>query len=415
MKNALNEDARPQKYLGSRGTIGLIAFLSAFVPLSTDLYLPALPGMSNYFGVPVATTNLTLILFFAFFSAGMLFWGPLSDRYGRRPVLLAGLTIYTAASMLCACSATVYHLIAARTLQAIGAGAACAVATAMVKDVYEVRKRETILAMVQSMVVFAPVLAPILGAFMLQFTSWRGVFWTLAGIGLLALAGALALQETIRNRTAGTLVQTAGRLGAVLGNPGFATLLFIFSLTSIPMMGYIASSSYIYENEFGLSEQAYSYFFAANGVFLMLGPGLYLRLAGRISRHAVITTCFGSLVVSGLIMASLGRLGPWTFLASLLPATIASSCARPPGVNLMLEQQKEDTGSASALMGCFGILAGSVGMFLISLGWRDIILALGTINVATGLACSTFWLLLSKKSFIKQVPERRNLLSDGPD
>ena len=410
MNNPVDEAPRQQKYLGSKGLIGLIAFLSAFVPLSTDLYLPALPGMSRYFGVSVATTNLTLILFFAFFSVGMLFWGPLSDRYGRRPILLAGLTLYTAASALCACASTVHHLVAFRVLQAIGAGAACAVATAIVKDVYEVRKRETILAIVQSMVVFAPVLAPILGAFLLKITSWRGAFWALAGFGLPALAGALALQETIRHRTTGTLAQTAGRLGAVLGNPGFATLLFIFSLTSIPMMGYIASSSYIYQIEFGLSEQTYSYFFGANGIFLMFGPALYLRISGKVSRDAVIKACFASLVVSGLLMGTLGRLGPWTFLASLLPATLAGSCARPPGVNLMLEQQKEDTGSASALMGCFGILAGSVGMSLISLGWQDIIRALGTIQLATGTLCTTLWLLFSKKPFIKQIPDRRSAL-----
>jgi len=415
VKNTGGDGRQRQKYLGAKGLIGLIAFLSAFVPLSTDIYLPALPGMAKYFGVPATMTNLTLILFFVFFAAGMLLWGPLSDKYGRKPILSAGLVIYAAASILCACAGTVYDLIASRVFQAIGASAACAVATAMVKDVYEVRKRESILAMVQSMVVLSPALAPILGAFLLKFTSWRGVFWTQAGIGLLALAGALALEETIKSRYAGTLFQTAGRLGAVLRNPGFTFLLLVFSMTSIPMMAYIASSSYIYENEFGLSEQMYSYFFGANGIFLMLGPGLYLRLSGRIPRRIIITACFGSLAASGLLISFLGRLGPWVFLVSLLPTTIAGSCARPPGVNLMLEQQQGDAGSAAALMGCFGILAGSVGMLLISLDWTNIILALGIINVVTGLTCGTLWLILSKKPFIKQIPERRPALPKRRD
>ncbi|MFA5237980.1 MAG: MFS transporter, partial [Methanoregula sp.] len=156
----------PQKYLGNRGLIALIALLSAFVPLSTDLYLPALPGMGDYFGVSVDLTNLTLILFFIFFSFGMLFWGPLSDKYGRRPVLLAGLALYIAASAACAISWDIWHLIFFRILQAIGGSAASAVATAMVKDVYNGRKRESVLAIVQSMVVISPAVAPVLGAFM---------------------------------------------------------------------------------------------------------------------------------------------------------------------------------------------------------------------------------------------------------
>ncbi|MFA7199468.1 MAG: MFS transporter, partial [Methanoculleus sp.] len=129
MDRSLDRDAQSQRYLGDRGLIVLIALLSAFVPLSTDLYLPALPGMGDYFGVSASETNLTLILFFLFFSLGLLFWGPLSDKYGRRPVLLTGLALYIAASIGCAASLDIWHLIAFRILQAVGGSAAAAVAT----------------------------------------------------------------------------------------------------------------------------------------------------------------------------------------------------------------------------------------------------------------------------------------------
>jgi DHA1 family bicyclomycin/chloramphenicol resistance-like MFS transporter len=202
--------ARRQKYLGEKGLIALITFLSAFVPLSTDLYLPALPGMALYFNVSADLANLTLILFFVFFAAGTLLWGPLSDKYGRKPVLLIGLSIYTAASLACAGSVDIYKLIAFRILQAIGGSGAFAVATAMIKDVYDSKSREPILAMVQSMVLISPVAAPVLGALLLKFMSWRGVFWTLAFIGLLALAGSTALQETIDERNSGSMVRALG-------------------------------------------------------------------------------------------------------------------------------------------------------------------------------------------------------------
>lgn len=396
----------PQKILGGRGFLILIALLSAFVPLSTDLYLPALPGMARYFHATVDVTNLTLILFFVFYSAGTLIWGPLSDKYGRKPVLLTGLTLYIAASLCCAVAWGIYPLIVFRALQALGGSAAGAVATALVKDVYEGRQREKVLALVQSMALLAPAVAPVLGAFLLRVTSWRGVFWTLTGIGFLSLIGCLLLDETHRQLYRGNILQALGRLGTVLKNPGFASLLILFSVANLSLMAFIASSSYIYENHFGLSAQGYSYFFALNAVGLILGPLLYLQLSKRFRRPAgrarFIIAAFTVLAVSGGAICGWGGQSPWLFAATLWPATIAGSCVRPPGTNLMLQQQQEDTGSAASLMICFGLLMGSVGMTIISLKWRDTIFALGILNVVVGLLCGILWLYLSGQPFVKQ-------------
>ncbi|MBN1236146.1 MAG: multidrug effflux MFS transporter [Methanotrichaceae archaeon] len=396
-----------QKYLGEKGLIGLIAFLSAFVPLSTDLYLPALPGMAKYFGVTSDLANLTLILFFVFFAGGTLFWGPLSDKYGRRPILLIGLSIYSLAGFLCAGSEDIYQLILFRILQAIGGSGAFAVATAMIKDVYDSKNREAILALVQSMVLISPMVAPVLGALLLRFTSWRGVFLILGGIGLLALAGSIALQETIEKRYTGTMRQAWGRLEVVARNPGFATLLMIFSLLSVSSMAFIAASSYIYINGFSLSEQAYSYYFAFNAIGMITGPMIYLRMSRRFSRRSIIKACFTIILASGLLIALLGNLQPMIFALVLLPATVMASCVRTPGANLMLQQQEDDTGSASALMSCFGIFMGSVGMTIISLPWSNTIQVLGAMNIVTGATCLALWLMLSNKPFIKQIPETR--------
>jgi DHA1 family bicyclomycin/chloramphenicol resistance-like MFS transporter len=399
---------RRQKYLGEKGLIALITFLSAFVPLSTDLYLPALPGMALYFDVSADLANLTLILFFVFFAAGTLCWGPLSDKYGRKPVLLAGLAIYTAASLGCAASSEIDQLIASRIFQAIGGSGAFAVATAMIKDVYDSSRREPILAMVQSMVLISPVAAPVLGALLLKFISWRGVFWTLALIALLALAGGAALQETMeeRNRSSGSVLRAMGGLYKVARNPGFSSLLALFSLPSVSAMAFIAASSYIYINGFGLSPQVYSYYFAINAFGMISGPMLYMRISRRYHRRSIIIASFAAVSVSGLLVSSFGGLRPWMLAAALLPATISASCVRTPGTNLMLEQQRGDTGSAAALMSCFGILMGSFGMTIISLSWSDPILVLGMMNVLIGLASGALWLQISKKPYVIQVPER---------
>jgi len=400
--------AKRQKYLGEKGLIALITFLSAFVPLSTDLYLPALPGMALYFNVSSDLANLTLIFFFVFFAAGTLFWGPLSDKYGRKPVLLVGLTIYAAASIGCAASSELDQLIAFRILQAVGGSGAFAVATAMIKDVYDSRSREPILAMVQSMVLISPVTAPVLGALLLKFVSWRGVFWTLALIGLLALAGSLALQETMekQNRNSGSMLLALGGLYKVARNPGFSSLLALFSFPSISAMAFIAASSYIYINGFGLSPQVYSYYFAINAVGMISGPMIYMRISRRYHRRSIIIACFGAISASGLLVSFFGGLQPWMLAAVLLPAMISASCVRTPGTNLMLEQQRGDTGSAAALMSCFGILMGSLGMTIISLSWSDTILVLGMMNTLVGLTCGALWLQISKKPYVTQVPER---------
>ena len=386
-----------QKRLGNRGMIALITLLSAFVPLSTDLYLPALPTMGTQFKAAPNVINLTLMLFFITYSLGTLVWGPLSDKYGRRPVLVAGMLVYIVASVLCANAWNVYALIVFRVLQAAGGSTAGAVATAIVKDVYDGRRRESILALVQSMVLISPAAAPMVGSLLLAFTSWRGVFWSLALVGVLALAGSLAMQETNRAPSTGSVWHSLGRLGIVLQNRRFTTLLLVFSLVSVATMAFIASSSYIYIDGFGLSEQVYSLFFAMNAIGLILAPWLYLRLSRRFSRMLIIRTCFGVLVISGVLIFTVGNSGPWVFALCLLPASIAGVSLRPPGVNLMLEQQSTDTGSASSLIGCVGLVLGSMGMYIISFNWLDTVHMLGLLYIIIGLLCSLLWWVIVQK------------------
>lgn len=385
-----------QRFLGSKGLILLIAMLSAFVPLSTDLYLPALPGMSSYFGVDAGRINLTISLFFIFYALGTLIWGPLSDKLGRRTVLLVGLSIYLVASAFCASANTVEVLMAFRIMQAIGGSAAGAVATAIVKDVYSGKQRQSVLAIVQSMVTISPAVAPVLGAFLLKVMSWRGVFWTLMGIGILALIGALLFEETIVERNPGRLHQSFARMGVVLQNKRFTLLLLLFSLTSVASLAFITSSTYIYQENFGLSSQVYSFYFSVNALAMTLGPMLSLWLAKRLDDNKIIYVCFGTAAISGVLICLFGASQPWIFALCILPSTLANSCIRPPSVNLMLDQQKGDSGSVSSLIGCSGLLMGSLGMQLMSLPWQNAILAIGVLTL--GIAAFSFlvWPLLNR-------------------
>jgi MFS transporter, DHA1 family, multidrug resistance protein len=395
------EGAARQKRLGRNGLIAFLTFLSAFPPLSTDLYLPALPGMTRYFSVPEYQTNLTLLLFFVFYAVATLFWGPLSDRYGRRPILLVGLVCYAVAGGLCAVSTDIFQLIAFRVVQAVGAGAATAVATAIIKDVYRGRRRETTLALVQSMVVISPAVAPVLGALLLNLTSWRGVFVAQAVLGVGVLGGAVAYVETLEVRTLGNFVAAVGRLGTVLKNEAFARLLLVFSLLSITSLAFITSSSYIYEEMFGVSSQVYSYFFAIYAVGLALGAPLYVRFSRTRRRTSIITWCFAVLILSGGLIMAAGKYGPWPFIVTLLPGGMALSVSRPGATYLMLDQHEGDAGSASALMSASSMVMGSIGMVIVSLHLTDRVHLIGLLNIAVGLVSGALWLTTAKPLLVR--------------
>ncbi len=203
-----------QRYLKRTGLIILITVLNMTAPLTTDMYLPAVPTMAKLFNTSASILNLTLVGFFFFFAIGMLFFGPISDKYGRKNVLLIGLFIYMISSVLCALSTSIWQLIIFRIFEALGAGAMVVISTALIKDSFDGKIRNVILATVQSMAMFAPILAPVIGAFIVNFASWRVTFWVLAGISLLCIIATLLMKEVLEPevRFQGEIWRSVGRL-----------------------------------------------------------------------------------------------------------------------------------------------------------------------------------------------------------
>jgi len=393
---------RKQKYFGDRSIIAMLALLSAFPPLSIDLYLPALPQVADMLHASQTMVNLSLSLFMIFFSFGILVWGPISEKYGRKPILLIGLVLYVLGSCGCALSSSVTLLILSRIVQAFGGGSTGAVATAMVKDIYTGRKRESVLAVVMAMVVVAPVVAPVVGAIILEYVSWNAIFWVLAGVGLLSFLLSLLLEETLEERYTGSLIHSLGRLAVVLKNPGFSAMLGIFSLVPLPLMAFIAASSFVYIQGFGMTEEIYSYFFGFNALGVLVGPLFYMQLSQRISQGNIIAACFGVLVISGIVLSVEGSSSPILFALTMLTATVVLSLMRPPTTNLLLCQQEGDTGSAASLINFMGMFMGSIGMFLISFDTVNLIPSLGLMQIVVGAVCGGLWLMIRRRSFILQ-------------
>ncbi len=395
---------KKQKFFTGWSFIVMLALLSAFPPLSTDLYLPALPHVMDTFNANQMQVNLSLSMFLISFALGILIWGPVSEKYGRRPILLMGLALYTIGSAGCAMSSNVTMLILSRIIQGFGGGAAEAVVTAMVKDMYDGRKRELVLAVVMAMVVVAPVVAPVGGAFILKFMSWSAIFWVLTGVGLVSFLFSLLITETLDKRYSGSVLHSLGRLGVVLKNPGFSVLLLLLSLAPLPLLSFIGASAFVYIQQFGMDEQTYAYFFGMNALGSLFGPLLYIQLSKWLAPGNILAGCFAVIAACGIFMVVQGSGSPVMFAVPMVLATVAITMMRPPTANILLSQQTGDTGSAASLINFTALFMGSAGMFLISFAkGGSLIPSLGLMQIIVGVVCGSCWLLVRQRSFIRQV------------
>lgn len=375
-----------------------IAFMNMFVPLSTDLYLPALPEMSGYFSVSQSLVSLTLTLFFVFYAISMILLGPLSDKYGRRPILLFGTSVYTLASVLCAMAPNIYVLIGARIVEAIGSGAIITVSTALVKDIFSGSKMKKILAVTQALGVIAPIVAPVIGGFLLTFTAWHGAFVLLSVLGAINFILACLLTETLlpQSRYQGTMIHSLSLLLEVAHRKDFMLLLLVFACFSTPFMAYINLSSFIYVEHFGLSAQTYSHFYAINASFSILGPFLYLKLSRRLSKFRLTYICFALAVFSAIAMLAVGRNGAVVFLMCYVPYTLANSFTRSHSMNWLLSITDNNAGTASSVIKFMQTMFGSFGMMAAALPWPDYIHGLNVIMIFAVMLSFVLWQLVQR-------------------
>lgn len=387
---------KPQPRLGAGGLLILLVAASLITPLSLDMYTPAVPGMARYFDTDVSLVNMTLVGYYAFFALGMLVFGPMSDKHGRRPVLLAGVGLYSVSSAACALSPTIEFLIGARIAQALGAGAISAVCTAAVKDSFQTYYREKILSVIQVLFVVGPATAPVIGAGVVAVADWRMTFWILAAIGVGCLALTVLFEETLdeKERSRGNFFHTMAQLVVVGKNPGFMTFLLLTSLFEIPFMGYIAVGSYIYVDFFGTGEVGYSLFFAVAAIVMAAGPFIWLVASKRVSVIRFTTFMLAFSIAMGIVMLLVGQSSPYAFCACFIAFAMAESCTRPYSMNILLEQQARDAGSASALMNCIRTAIGSLGMVLAALPWPNYVVGIGALIVAFMTVSFGMWAML---------------------
>ncbi|MBI3992147.1 MAG: multidrug effflux MFS transporter, partial [Candidatus Lambdaproteobacteria bacterium] len=290
----------------------LLTSLVALTPFAIDMFLPSMPAMAVGFGVPPVQVQLAVTLFLLSYAFSHLVYGPLSDRYGRRGVLLGGLGVFTLAGLVCAATTSIHMLIAARVLQGFAAGAAPVIARAVVRDVYEPQRGARVFAHMATAVALAPTLAPIVGGFLQVWVGWRSVFFALAGLGALVLgAGWLGLPETNRFRDPDAL--RPGRMlrnfRALATHRAFMGYALVLALVFGGQFTFISGSSFVLIDLIGVSPDVYGFCFGLVAFGFMTGAFLTGRLTGRWGVDRMILTGGAVSGGAGVALAALGWLG----------------------------------------------------------------------------------------------------------
>jgi len=359
-----HEAARPRASL----TVLLIA-LSAFGPMSMDIYLPALPQMTRIFATDVSGAQLTLSSFTATFALAQLFYGPLSDRFGRRPLLLAGLGIYLAGTLACVVTGSLDTLIGARILQAVGACAGAVLSRAVVRDLYDRQRAAHMLSFLAAAMAVAPVIAPMLGGWLVQF-SWRWDFAVMLVFGLGTLAGSWALMGETNphlDRHALGVGRMLSSFAVLVRDPVYVCNSLAVTFVFIGLYSYISLSSFVVIDVLGMSVEHFGFFFGGPVLAFMAGSTIASRLAHRapIERTIRIGVAIGVLGAAAILALAVLRVQ--TVAAVLVPVAVmglAQGLVMPNSVAMALANHPTIAGSASALLGCvqtgIGALAGWV-------------------------------------------------------
>ena len=342
----------------------ILGLLSAVGPFAIDLYLPAMPGMGSDLGTSAAGVQATLTAYFLAFGAAQLVYGPLADRFGRKPPLYAGLGLFVAASVGCALAPSIGWLTALRFVQGLGGAAVMVVPRAVIRDLHTGPAATRLMATVMLVISVSPMLAPLAGSGLLAIAGWRAIFGALAVGAAVALAlVAFALPETLpsERRSRIDVASLLRGAGTLLRDRAFMGLTLIGGFGTASFFVFLASASFVYTGEFGLSPTGFSLAFAINAVGFFAASQLAAALGERYGQRRVISLSVAgfALVTSlllALVLAGLGTLGVIVFMLFL--ANACMGLVVPTTMIMALDAHGRVAGLASSLGGTLQMLAG---------------------------------------------------------
>lgn len=352
----------------------LLGFLTALAPLSTDMYLPALPMMHSEFGVEASVIQMTLSMTMIGMAVGPLFAGPISDRFGRKIPLVIGMLCYTLASLGCMVSENITVFLFFRFIQGLSGAFGLVIARAIARDVStgaELTRFFSTLMMVNGL---APILSPVIGGQILVFTEWRGVFVVLTGIGMALLISTIRLDETLPSRLRAVDVMSSFKsFGTLLQDKYFMGHCLVQCAAFAYFFAYISGSSFLFQNIYHVSPQVYSFIFGGMGVALVLAGMIPIIAAGKIKEVFMLGWSIFQALVGGIaFMACVLNQAPIELtILSLLIMVPTNSVLNATSFSLAMRQHEKDAGAASALMGFFAMFSAGIVTPLVGLGGEN--------------------------------------------
>jgi DHA1 family bicyclomycin/chloramphenicol resistance-like MFS transporter len=382
---------------GRARVVVILGALSAFGPLSIDMYLPGLPSLGATLDAPAWAVQLTLTACLAGLALGQIVAGPLSDRFGRRRPLIAGVAAYAAASLLCALAPSVFALVVLRLVQGVAGAAGIVIARAIVRDMHSGVAAARFFSLLMLVNGLAPILAPVIGGQILRVTTWRGVFVVLSAIGVaLAVAAAAGLRETLApaDRHPGGVGETLVTFRRLLGDRDFVGHALACGLAFGAMFAYISGSPFVLQDIYGASPQLFSVMFAANALGIVAASQANRALLRRADPRALLRGALAAQAGAAvaLLAAVTAGAGVWPIVVLLFVVVASVGVVFPNATALALADHPRVAGSASGLLGVLQFIVGAAAAPLVGVGGTGTAVPMATVIAALGvggLVCAT--------------------------
>ena len=381
-------------------TILILGLLTAFGPLSIDMYLPALPEIAQNFSVPLSSVQLSLASFLVGIALGQIFYGPITDRFGRKKPLYVGLVIYLLASLACATTFNVYGLIVYRFMQALGACAGMVITRAIVRDLYRSHESARVFSMLMLIMGVAPILAPVLGGLFTSLFGWRSIFWTLSIVSLVSLICVWKfLPETHKPDTKYGLKDIFKNYLEVLRDRHFTGYTLAMSFVYSGMFAYITGSSFVFISHYGLTPREYAWVFGSNAFGLIAFSQVNGRILKYLSPSEILKRSIPFVGIFGLMVFCVGAFnGPlWAMCLTLFLFISTMGLIAPNSSACALANQGKHAGSASAMMGTIQFTVASIASAMVSHFHNETLLPMTSILCLCGIGSYIIYMLLVRK------------------